>query len=432
MAALRVRSVPGNAGGGCAFRGARFALLPIADAAHVVHGPITCQGHSWETRPTASSGSQLHRLAFTTDISELDVVCGSEGKLRRAIAALVARHRPPAVFVYQTCLPAVMGDDVSAICREASLCHGIAVLPVLARGFDGGRVRGTEIAARLLLDHVIGTREPACRTATDIVIIGEYNVAGELDHIRPLLAALGIRLLASVPGDGRFAEIAAAHRARLILALCSQAMGHLAEELGARYAIPVLEGNFYGRAATAATLRAMAHRLAESGGPADLPDRAEALIGRCQAESEIRLAPYRAILTGKRAVLVAGGAKSWGLAAALGEAGLEVVASSAHKCSARDRRQIGRTLGLDDPPALDLGRLLAEGRADVVLSGGAAQFTVLSAGIPWVEVTHQRHMALSGYDGVVALAREVHTALVNPVWAQLRPPAPWNLEGARS
>jgi len=37
---------PGATQGGCCFDGARNALLPIADAAHIVHGPIGCAGSS--------------------------------------------------------------------------------------------------------------------------------------------------------------------------------------------------------------------------------------------------------------------------------------------------------------------------------------------------------------------------------------------------
>lgn len=47
---------PGSTQGGCAFDGARNALLPIADAAHIVHGPIGCAGSSWDGRGTRSSG----------------------------------------------------------------------------------------------------------------------------------------------------------------------------------------------------------------------------------------------------------------------------------------------------------------------------------------------------------------------------------------
>ena len=35
---------PGATAGGCSFDGAQIALLPIADVAHIVHGPIACAG----------------------------------------------------------------------------------------------------------------------------------------------------------------------------------------------------------------------------------------------------------------------------------------------------------------------------------------------------------------------------------------------------
>ena len=37
---------PGGAAGGCAFDGAKIALQPITDVAHLVHGPIACEGNS--------------------------------------------------------------------------------------------------------------------------------------------------------------------------------------------------------------------------------------------------------------------------------------------------------------------------------------------------------------------------------------------------
>ncbi|MBU2720583.1 nitrogenase iron-molybdenum cofactor biosynthesis protein NifE, partial [Acidithiobacillus ferridurans] len=67
---------PGGAAGGCAFDGAKIALQPITDVAHLVHGPIACEGNSWDNRSAKSSGSQLFRTGFTTDINEMDVVYG--------------------------------------------------------------------------------------------------------------------------------------------------------------------------------------------------------------------------------------------------------------------------------------------------------------------------------------------------------------------
>src|SRR5512134_2391936 len=65
---------PGAAAGGCAFDGAKIALQPIVDVAHLVHGPIACEGNSWDNRHVYSSGPQTYRSGFTTDITELDVI----------------------------------------------------------------------------------------------------------------------------------------------------------------------------------------------------------------------------------------------------------------------------------------------------------------------------------------------------------------------
>ena len=48
---------PGAAAGGCAFDGAKIALQPIVDVAHLVHGPLACEGNGWDNR-----GSALVRL----------------------------------------------------------------------------------------------------------------------------------------------------------------------------------------------------------------------------------------------------------------------------------------------------------------------------------------------------------------------------------
>ena len=57
--------MPGAAAGGCAFDGAKIALQPIVDVAHLVHGPIACEGNSWDNRHSASSGPTTYRTGFT-------------------------------------------------------------------------------------------------------------------------------------------------------------------------------------------------------------------------------------------------------------------------------------------------------------------------------------------------------------------------------
>jgi nitrogenase molybdenum-cofactor synthesis protein NifE len=82
---------PGAAAGGCAFDGAKIALQPIADVAHLIHGPVGCEGHSWDGRNSRSSGPLLYRTSFTTAMSEQDIIFGGEKHLFHAIREIVEK-----------------------------------------------------------------------------------------------------------------------------------------------------------------------------------------------------------------------------------------------------------------------------------------------------------------------------------------------------
>src|ERR1039458_5707499 len=114
----------------CAFCGSRVVLYPIADALHVVHGPIGCAVYNWDIRGALSSGPQLHRNSFSTDLQEMDVIYGGEKKLEAALLELIAHHSPKAAFVYSTCIVGLIGDDVGAVCKRVSEKTGIPVLGV--------------------------------------------------------------------------------------------------------------------------------------------------------------------------------------------------------------------------------------------------------------------------------------------------------------
>ncbi len=63
-----------------------------------------------------------------------------------------------------------------------------------------------------------------------------------------------------------------------------------------------------------------------------------------------------------------------------------------------------------------------------MLSGGRTQFIALKAKTPWLDINQERHHPYAGYDGMVELVRQIDLAIHNPVWAQVREPAPWDRE----
>jgi len=422
---------PGAAAGGCAFDGAKIALQPIADVAHLVHGPIACEGNSWDNRHSASSGPTIYRTGFTTDVGEFDVIHGGEKRLFRAIREIVEKVDPPAIFVYQTCVTAMIGDDIESVCRRATEKFGKPVIPVNVPGFAGPKNLGNKLGAEALLDYVIGTREPEFTTPYDINVIGEYNLSGELWQVRPLFDALGIRVLACLSGDGRYADVASSHRARAAMMVCSKSMINVARRMHERWGIPYFEGSFYGVSDTSDTLRSICRLLVERGAPAGLEERAERLIAAEEARAWERIRAYRERLAGKRVLLITGGVKSWSVVAALQEAGMEVVGTSVKKSTKEDKDRIRELMGgdahmIDDMTPRKMYNMLRESRADIMLSGGRSQFVALKAKMPWLDINQERHYAYAGYEGMVGLVRQIDKALYNPVWDQVRAPAPWD------
>jgi nitrogenase molybdenum-cofactor synthesis protein NifE len=422
---------PGAAAGGCAFDGAKIALQPITDVVHLVHGPLACEGNGWDNRHSGSSGSEIYRLGFTTDLSEMDIVMGNgEKRLYRAIKEAIARHAPPAVLVYATCVPSLIGDDIEAVCRHATEKLGTPCIPVNAPGFAGSKNLGNRLAGEALLAHVIGTMEPEVSTPTDINILGEYNVCGELWQVRPLLDRLGIRIQTSITGDSRYRDIAGCHRARLNMMVCSSALINIARTMQERWGIPYFEGSFYGISDTSSALRTIARTLVAGGAEPELIERTETLIAAEEARAWARIAPFRAALQGKRVLLYTGGVKSWSIVSALQEVGMVVTSTSVRKSTDEDKDRIRALMGgdahmVDSIPPREMYAQLDRGDADIMLSGGRSQFVALKARTPWMDINQERHLGYAGYDGIVALVSELHRTLVNPVWQELRRPAPW-------
>ena len=427
---------PGATAGGCAFDGAQITLLPVADVAHLVHGPIGCTGSSWDNRGTRSSGPELFRLGFTTDLSEQDVIMGrGERRLYHSVKHIVEKYHPAAVFVYNTCVPAMEGDDIEAICKAAAEKVGVPVIPVDAAGFFGSKNLGSRIAGDVMVNKVVGTAEPAPWPKDAVIsqerghsvgLIGEFNIAGEFWNVQPLLDELGIRVLCTLAGDTRFHEIQTLHRSELNMLVCSRALMNVARKLEEKHGTPWFEGSFYGVRDMSQSLRSFGKLL----GDADLQERTEALIAREEAATEAELAEYRPRLQGKRVLLYTGGVKSWSVVSALQDLGMIVVASGTRKSTEEDKARIRELMG-EDAIMLDEGnpRLLLDvvyqQKADMMIAGGRNMFTAYKGKIPFLDINQEREHAFAGYKGMVELARQICLTLESPIWSQARSRAPW-------
>ncbi len=424
----------------CAYDGARVVLMPITDVIHLVHGPIACAGNSWDNRGARSSGSQLYRRGFTTEMLENDVIFGGEKKLYKAILELAERYagQAKAMFVYATCVTAMTGDDIEAVCKAATEKVSIPIIPVNTPGFIGDKNIGNRLAGEIMFKHVIGTAEPEVLGDYPINLIGEYNIAGDLWAMLPLFERLGIQILSCFCGDAKFADLRYAHRAKLNVIICSKSLTNLAKKMQKNYGMPYIEESFYGMTDTAKALRDIARELDNAVNGLEkrtMQDRVEKLIAEEEAICLDRIAPYREKLQGKRAVLFTGGVKTWSMVNSMRELEIEILAAGTQNSTLEDFYRMKGLMHKDakiieDTSTAGLLAVMREKMPDLIVAGGKTKFLALKTKTPFLDINHGRSHPYAGYEGMVTFAKQLDLTVNNPIWPVLNSPSPWEKSDA--
>jgi nitrogenase molybdenum-cofactor synthesis protein NifE len=401
----------------CVFCGSRVVLYPIADAVHLVHGPIGCAAYTWDIRGALSSGPELHRLSFSTDLRELDVIHGGEQKLYRALVELIDRYQPKAAFVYSTCIIGIIGDDVAAVCKRVSQEKEIPVLPVDSEGFKGTKKDGYRAACGALF-QLTGNGSTAEVSKYSINIMGEFNVAGESWLIRSYYKKMGIQVLSCLTGDGRIEEIQRSHGASLNVVQCSGSMIYLAKMFEEHYGTPFLRVAYFGIEDMSEALYSVARFFKDP----EIMKRAQKLVREEVETIYPKLLEYKRRLEGKKAAIYVGGAfKAFSLVRALRLLGMKVVMVGSQTGNKDDYQQLRDlcdegTIIVDDSNPLELSEFLQEQEVDLFIGGVKERPLAYKMGIGFCDHNHERKRPLAGFAGMLNFAEEIYSSVHSPVW----------------
>jgi nitrogenase molybdenum-cofactor synthesis protein NifE len=402
---------------GCVFCGSRVVLYPIADALHLVHGPIGCAAYTWDIRGALSSGPELHRLSFCTDIQEIDVIFGAEHKLYRALVELIERHQPKAAFVYSTCIVGLIGDDLEGVCKKVAREKGIPVLPVQSEGFKGNKRTGYQAACQAMF-RLVGTGDLADIGPASVNILGDFNLAGEIWIIRDYLARMGVQVVANITGDGRVDDIRRAHGAALNLVQCSGSTMDLAVMMQETYGIPHIRVSYFGVEDMAESLYAVARFFKDP----EMMERTRELVQEELAILYPQLREFQQALAGKKAAIYVGGAfKAFSLVKAFRLLGMQVVLVGSQTGTKEDYQELHEitdpgTIIVDDSNPLELYSFLKEAEVDLFVGGVKERPIAYKLGVGFCDHNHERKEALEGFAGMLNFAREVHNSVMSPVW----------------
>lgn len=401
----------------CVFCGSRVVLYPIADALHLVHGSIGCASYTWDIRGAMSSGPELHRSSFSTDLREKHVIFGGEKQLYQALHELIDKHHPKAAFVYSTCIVGVIGDDVQSVCKRVAKEKDIPVIAVMAEGFQGSKKDGYKIACDAMAS-LIGTDNSKEISPMSINILGDFNLAGELWMLTEYYKRMGIHILASITGDGRVKDIQNAHRASLNVVQCSGAMMHLAKTMKEEYGIPFMKVSYFGIEDMSDAL----YEVAKFFKSEETMDKARDLVKEELSKLLPALEPYRIALQGKKAAIYVGGAfKAISLVKALRLIGVKTVIAGTQTGNTEDYKLLEAICDdgcilVDDSNPVELSEFVKQTGADLFIGGVKERPIAYKLGIGFCDHNHERKLALAGYEGMLNFAKEVYETVSSPVW----------------
>ena len=401
----------------CVFCGSRVVLYPVTDALHVIHGPIGCAAYTWDIRGALSSGREIHRMSFSTDLREKHIVFGGEKQLYDTVSELIEIYQPKAAFIYTTCIVGIIGDDVEAVCKRISKEKNIDVIPVQSEGFQGTKKDGYQVACEAIF-KLIGTGDQPKKEGYLINILGDFNLAGELWILKEYYEKMGINFQATITGDGRVDDIRHAHHAALNVVQCSGSMMHLARLMKEKYGIPFIKVSYFGIEDMSDAL----YEVAKFFNDEKLEKNAQQIVRDELSKLLPALGKFREKLEGKKAAIYVGGAfKAISLVKALRLLGMQTVVVGSQTGNKDDYQLLGKlcdegTIIVDDSNPIELSEFVKEKGADVFIGGVKERPIAHKLGLGFVDHNHERKLALAGYEGMMNFADEVYATVMSPVW----------------
>jgi nitrogenase molybdenum-iron protein alpha chain len=439
-------------GGGCsmvdnerAFRqGSICQMLPAAaiiatlpDTVVLMHGAVGCGGCN-HTFMASTRGRQMQTTAnppgvlwVSTALGETDVVNGGEEKLRGAILEADERYRPRAIFVISTCTPSVIGDDVDGVIDAVRDAVSAEIVPVHCEGFKT-KVMATAYDSvyhgivRTLMDppevpeysSVDSELEREAERLRRSRLVNLLNVSSMGDddeaELSRLLRSLGLDVniypCFAEPENLRYATEAA-----LSVSSCPTHDDYFVTFLEEKFGVPyVLRHMPLGIANTSDWIRGVAEALGKE-------EVAEKLIARETAELEEALAPLRAKLAGKTAVISAGEVRSLSIGTLLHELGMRTLAVRPYHYDQFGAPAAERLIEVEPTLMVNVAtmqpyeavNIVQRTRPDIYIGHNADNVWAAKHGIPCLPVYGGPNTYM-GYAGVFDIARRLARKLANP------------------
>ncbi len=325
---------------GCQLNLSLAIINTLRDTVIVVHAPLGCGGSSLAVAGISKSfkkmrdASSMGLVWVNTNLDENDVINGGEQKLKDAVLFAEKEFRPEAIIVVNSCVPAIIGDDIDSVLEELQKQVSAKIVPVHCEGFKTKIMASAYDAVyhgilrklvkkkqreELLYEDELVQLKEKYRISRTVNILNVSSMSRQdEDELVRLVKALGlnVRILPCYAHPGDFEE---ACEAALNVSICATHDDYFVEHIKEKYGIPfVLKAIPIG-------IKNTSQWLLDIGRFFGMEDMAQKLVETETRELLSALEPYREILQGKKAFLGGGEIRILSTAELLQSVGIEIV-----------------------------------------------------------------------------------------------------------
>jgi light-independent protochlorophyllide reductase subunit N len=164
----------------------------MQDSFFLVVGTQSCQGFL----QTALGVMIFAKPRFATAVLDEDDLSGRDAltALMPLAEAVVAEHRPKAIFLGSTCTPEILKMNIAGCAKPIEAATGVRVYPARMDGFDAAYTQGEDHVLTAMIERAPET------DAKNLVILGCLSALEEAE-IRLECAAMGLPEPAFLPGE---------------------------------------------------------------------------------------------------------------------------------------------------------------------------------------------------------------------------------------
>ncbi|EGO61874.1 nitrogenase component 1 [Acetonema longum] len=422
---------------GCQLNLSLASLNTFRDTVIIVHGPVGCGGSNVSSAGSVKTFKKLRDpqaqglIWLSTNLGEADVIRGGETAVQEAVFYAEQEFRPEIIMVVNSCVPALIGDDLDGLLAELQPQVHARLAPVHCEGFKSrimasaydavyhGILRNLtappERDKSVILDE---TEEFRCKLrksrTVNLLNVSSMSRADELELSR-LLQALGltVNILPHFAHPEQFKE---ATEAALNISICATHDDYFVEHLRDLFGIPFILNTI------PIGVKNTNKWILDIAGHFGLEEQAKQLISRENAELEEAIAPFRPQFQGKRVLACAGEIRVIATAEMLQYLGMEVIGLRAYHYDQfadnllddlANREKIPINVATGQP--FEQANLIEKLKPDVYLGHVNNNGWAARHGLPVLPIFQQSNNYM-GYNGTFEVARRLARILRNPAF----------------